>query len=97
METPLTRTFNPKDQAHVLWLKDLFRMTEVMKNSSNLLEMEKSLKAVNPETLLKSNPMKQKISQNDVMNFPMIHFSLAMIYTESVLKGEAWTPGTPSE
>lgn len=96
METPLTRTFNPTNQAHVLWLKDLFKMTEVMKSSSSLLEMEKSLKKVDPETLLKANPMKQKISQNDVMNFPMIHFSLAMIYTESVLKGEAWTPGTPS-
>ena len=97
METPLTRTFNPANQAHVLWLKDLFKMTNVMKSSSSLSEMEKSMKLVNPETLLKANPMNQKISHDDVINFPIIHFFLSMIYTESVLKGEAWIPDTPLE
>jgi hypothetical protein len=32
------------------------------------------------------------ITREDLIQFPMTHFGLAMLYTNAVLSGEAWIP-----
>lgn len=89
--TNLTKKFNPMNQVHVKWLKTLSSVSTITK-MTNPLEMEKALKKLNLQGLLEKNPMGVKITSSDLMEFPMIHFGLAMVYTNAVLEGEAWIP-----
>ena len=89
--TSLTKKFNPMIQAHVEWMKTLSSVSTISK-MTNPLEMEKAMKKLNLQDLLEKNPMGVKITTDDVMNFPMIHFGIAMIYTNAVMDGEAWIP-----
>ena len=89
--TTITKAFDPTNQKHVLWLKDLMKLTDVTK-IPNPLEQERALKRANPEKLLQANPMGVKMTKEDFMQFPMTHFGLAMLYTNAVLSGEAWIP-----
>lgn len=83
-----TRAFNPMNQSHVLWLKELSAISDSMK-LRDPLEQEKAMRKLNLKSVLERNPMGVKI---DPLEFPMTHFGLAMLYTNAVLSGQAWIP-----
>lgn len=87
----LTKKFNPANQTHVLWLKKLSSVLETTKITDPRIQ-ERELKKVNLQGLMEENPMKVSVTTNDLMDFPAIHFGLAMIYSNAVLNGEAWVP-----
>ena len=94
--TSWTKKFNPKSQAHVEWLKTLSNVLDTTK-MSNPLEMEKAMRKMDLKKLLTSNPMGVPVSDRDLMEFPMIHFGLAMVYTNAVLNSDAWLPPKNSD
>ena len=73
-------TFNPKEEKHVLWLKE---MGEIMEN----LDPKKQ---VDLPKFVNQNPMNAKMK--NPLDWVFIHFSLAMKYTKEVLAGRAWIP-----
>jgi len=82
MEPTLTKkfssAFDTNDKKHVLWFKSLHEAT---------LEGESQV-----EKVLKSNPFGIKVSEKDLIEYINIQFILAMKYSTSVLKGDAWVP-----
>ena len=93
-EISLAKSFQPNHKDHVLWLQDLFNATRKMNEqmtSKSQVEMRKA-GGMDLTTVLKSNPMNVKIKDVDSLNFPMIHMSIGMRYSEAVLKGQAWIP-----
>ncbi len=87
----LTAKFQARDQAHVMWLKTLSTVLDSTKIQDPIAQ-EKALRKLDLRKMLEDNPMGVKISNEDLMNFPMTHFGLAMIYSNAVLSGEAWIP-----
>jgi len=72
--------FNPKNQEHVEWLRDMGKQMEALDPT----------KQMNLSKLVNQNPM--KATMKNPLDWVYIHFSLSMKYTNSVLAGEAWTP-----
>lgn len=72
--------FNPRDQEHVEWLKEMGAQMEALD----------PMKQMNLSKLVNQNPMKARM--NNPLDWVYIHFSLAMKYTNAVLAGEAWAP-----
>ncbi len=87
----LTTKFNPRDQAHCMWLKSLSSVMDATKIQDPIAQ-EKAMRNLDLKKLLAENPMNVKITNDDMLSFPMTHFGLAMIYSNAVLNGEAWTP-----
>lgn len=91
--SPLVKNFKPDVKEHVEWLKTLFGILDIMKlNPDDIIKQERSIKHYDMETIIKENPMGITISTKDLMEFPVIHFSLAMAYSDAVLKKQAWIP-----
>ena len=75
--------FDAKNQEHVMWLK---------KVQEAVAETSMSTTKSQLPNLINQNPMKVKFQANDMMDWVHVHFALAMLYTKSVLNGEAWIP-----
>ena len=91
--SPIVKNFQPSNQKHVEWLKKLFEVLDIMKlNPDDIIKQERSIKQYDMETVMKSNPMNVEISKKDLLEFPIVHFSLAMAYSDAVLKKTAWVP-----
>ena len=92
-QSPLVTTFNPHNATHVLWLKKLFGVLDIMKlNADDIIKQERAIVQYDMEGTLKSNPMNVTIDQKALMEFPIVHFALAMKYSDAVLKCQAWVP-----
>ncbi len=76
----LVNLFNPKNEKHVIWLKNV---DEAMLNAS-IDKKDNFMNVVNKNPVCKTN-------ENPV-EWAYTHFQLAMKYTQGVLRGEAWTP-----
>lgn len=87
----LTTKFQARDPAHVMWLKTMSVVLDSTKIQDPVAQ-EKALRKLDLKKMLEKNPMGVKITSEDLMNFPMTHFGLAMIYSNAVLNGEAWVP-----
>ena len=75
------KAFDPRKQAHVMWLK------KVQEAVANMDTTKCQLPAV-----IDQNPMKVKFPASEILNWVHVHFTLAYLYTKSVLDGEAWIP-----
>ena len=85
--------FNPASEEHVQWMKSLFDVLDIMKlNSDDIIKQEKALQQYDINNIMKSNPFNINITDKDLLEYPIIHFSLAMKYSEAVLKNNAWIP-----
>ena len=78
------RTFDCKNQEHVLWLKKLGETTaqSLSGGKTDLIKV------------IADNPLPDKPSMDNVMEFAYIHFQLCMKYTNAVLSGDAFIPDT---
>jgi len=80
--TDFVKAFNSKDEAHVLWLRDVGRaMTQITNNEK-----------VDVIKMVDANPLPGRPKIKDVMEWAYIHFQLAMKYSNAVLNGEAHVP-----
>ena len=73
--------FDPKNQDHVKWLRDIHRSLENMD----------TVKLDVPE-MVNQNPMGVAFRKEDMLEWVHIHFSLNFKYAKSVLEGQAWVP-----
>ena len=78
------RSFDCKNEEHVMWLKKLGEDT------SKSISGEK----VNLTKTINNNPLPGKPSMENVMDFAYVHFQLCMKYTNAVLSGKAFIPKT---
>jgi exonuclease III len=78
------KAFKPENERHVKWLKQMFSVSENMKDPT------KHIMLVGEINL---NPMKIEIKHGEALEWPNIHFMLSMKYSKAVLNGEAFIPG----
>ena len=76
----LVSLFDPTNEKHVLWLKDVD--DAMLKASSG--EKTDFVKIIN------KSPIKAKLE--NVMDWPHRHFQICMKYTQGVLRGTAFIP-----
>lgn len=74
------KAFVATNESHVKWLQKMTLLAE------NLGLQQKIIDDIN------TNPMKIKLSNLEALDWPHIHFVLAMAYAKAVLKGEAYIP-----
>ena len=84
--TQFAQSFDPTNQTHVTWLKDIHRQVEAMD----------TMKLNFPREVNK-NPMKIEFREKHMMDWVHIHFMLNFKYAKAVLSGEAYIPGSPVE
>ena len=81
------KAFDPMNPDHVSWFQELSKISETM--NLNPIEQEKFFQKTSLEQITKNNPMGEKINPID---FPMVHFGIAMKYANAVLSHKAWIP-----
>lgn len=74
------KAFDPTNETHVLWLKDMMTLGKKIDNGTDFV------KEVN------SNPMGILLSVQDALDWPHIHFVLGMAYARAVLTSGAFIP-----
>ena len=77
------KVFDAKNESHVKWLQ---KMTLLAEKLGDVNLQQKIVEDIN------ANPMKIKLSNLEALDWPHIHFVLAMSYAKAVLKGEAFIP-----
>ena len=84
----LVGLFDPTDEAHVLWLREV----------DDAMSRTTSGKRVDMKKVINNNPM--KLTEHNMMDWAYTHFQLCMKYTQGVLRGKAFVPpkpGTPDK
>lgn len=76
------RSFDCKNEDHVMWLKKLGEDTAKSMSGDK----------VNLTDTINGNPLPGKPSMDNVMDFAYVHFQLCMKYTNAVLSGSAFVP-----
>tara|TARA_Y100000389_G_scaffold204764_2_gene259467 strand:- start:7319 stop:7588 length:270 start_codon:yes stop_codon:yes gene_type:complete len=76
----LVSLFDPKNEKHVLWLRDV---DVAMENTTNGNKID----IVN---VIKANPM--NIPEINMLDWAFTHFQLCMKYSQGVLRGEGFIP-----
>lgn len=79
------KAFDPKNERHVKWLQKMTLIAETMgdPNKHQTIVAE-----------INTNPMKIELSHFQALDWPHIHFVLAMSYSKAVLTGKAFVPHT---
>lgn len=76
------RSFDCKDEKHVMWLKDVGdAMTKITNNEK-----------VDIISIVNNNPLKGSPTMKNVADWAYVHFQLAMKYTNAVLNSDAFIP-----
>lgn len=73
--------FDPKNESHVVWLRDVSRAMKKMGADETRMDFEK---------IVHANPFKGKV--NNMMDWAYTHFQISMKYANAVLEGEAFVP-----
>jgi hypothetical protein len=81
------KAFDPADEAHVTWFKVMTDTAEAFADPA---------KAVDIVALIRTNPMKVHIKEQDALDWFHIHFVLCAVYAKAVLKGQAFIPKSSS-
>ena len=76
------RSFDCKDEQHVLWLKKVGNVTAKSMNGDK----------VDIIGVVNDNPLPGKPSMDNPMDWAYVHFLLCMKYTNAVLNGQAFVP-----
>lgn len=77
------KAFVATDESHVKWLQ---KMTLLAEKLGDVNLQQKIVEDIN------TNPMKIKLTNFEALDWPHIHFVLAMAYAKAVLKGQAYIP-----
>lgn len=77
------KAFVPTNETHVNWLKKMTIMAETLGDMKKHQQLVKEIQ---------SNPMKIVVSEVEALDWPHIHFVLAMSYAKAVLTAEAYVP-----
>ena len=80
--THFVRSFDCKDEQHVLWLKKVGNVTAKSMNGDR----------VDIIGVVNDNPLSGKPSMDKPMDWAYVHFQLCMKYTNAVLNGQAFVP-----
>lgn len=72
--------FDPKNEKHVLWLRDV----------DNAMKTASDGKRVDIIEVINRNPMKIKTS--NMLDWAYTHFQICMKYTQSIFVGDAFIP-----
>ena len=84
IEMSFVKSFDPTSVSHVMWLK---RVDDAMVRAhSGKVDFMK---------IVNDNPF--NASEKNPLNWAEIHFSLAMKYTQAVLRGTAFIPSSSNE
>ena len=75
--------FDPKNEKHVFWLRDVNRGMKKMSDGKTKLDFEK---------IVNNNPLGDNIKMKNMMDWAYIHFQVCMKYTNAVLENEAYLP-----
>ena len=75
--------FDPAQSSHVLWLSEFFKYAENLATSSKDIG-----------NFINTNPMNIHLKREEMLDWVQIHFSLAMKYSQYVLRGKAYIPPT---
>lgn len=78
----IVRSFDSNDESHVTWLKDVGVVMTQITNG----EKVDIIKTVN------NNPLPGAPTMENVVEWPFIHFQLAMKYANAVLNCDAFIP-----
>jgi len=81
------KAFQPTNEAHVIWLQKMTLLAETLGDPSNQQQLVKDIQA---------NPMNVRVSEVEAIDWPHIHFVLAMSYAKAVLTSKAYVPHSSS-
>ena len=76
-----TSAFDPSNEKHVMWLKNV---------GDKIKNVDIGKKKLDMEELVNENPFHEKL--DNFMDWAYAHFSIAMKYTDAVLSGKAFIP-----
>ena len=76
------RSFDCKDEKHVLWLKEV----------GNITAKSMTGEKVNILLVVNNNPLPGKPSIDNPMDWAYVHFQLCMKYANAVLNSDAFVP-----
>jgi hypothetical protein len=76
-----TKAFDPSNEEHVMWLKNVGEKIKNVGPGDKKLDME---------NLVNGNPFNEKL--DNFMDWAYAHFSISMKYTDAVLNGYAFIP-----
>jgi len=76
------KNFDCKDEAHVLWLRDI----------GQAMAKVTSGEKVDIEQVVNTNPLTGHPRMKNMMDWAYVHFQLAMKYANAVLNLEAFVP-----
>lgn len=77
------KAFVSTDETHVKWLQ---KMTVLAETLGDPTKQQTVVAEIN------MNPMKIHLSRSEALDWPHIHFVLAMAYAKAVLNGRAYVP-----
>ena len=76
----IVNLFDPTNEKHVMWLKDV----------DTAMNQTTTGKKVDIQKVVNDNPM--KTSEKNMIDWAFTHFQLCMKYTQGVLRGKAFIP-----
>jgi hypothetical protein len=74
------KAFDAKNEEHVKWLQTMTLKADTLSQPQDLVKN------------IQSNPMKIRVNEIQALDWPHIHFVLAMTYAKAVLTGKAYVP-----
>lgn len=77
------KAFVPTNERHVEWLKKMTILAETLGDANKHQRLVKEIQ---------SNPMKVVVNEVEALDWPHIHFVLAMSYAKAVLTDKAYVP-----
>jgi hypothetical protein len=81
------KAFGPTNESHVKWLQKMTSMAESLSDAQKHQHLVREIQA---------NPMNVPVSEIEALDWPHIHFVLAMSYAKAVLTGRAYIPHSSS-
>ena len=80
------KAFVPSNESHVKWLQKMTIMADTLGDAQKHQQLVREIQ---------SNPMGVKVNEVEALDWPHIHFVIAMAYSKAVLSGKAYIPMAP--
>ena len=77
------KAFVPTNESHVKWLQKMTILAETLGDAQRHQQLVRDIQA---------NPMGVKVNEVEALDWPHIHFVIAMAYSKAVLTGKAYVP-----
>jgi len=80
------KAFMSSNESHVKWLQKMTIMAETLGDAHKHQQLVREIQG---------NPMGVKVNEIEALDWPHIHFVIAMVYSKAVLCGKAYIPMAP--